>query len=110
MITLRESILERPDTYVGSCERETDQLFVPSADGKTLEFRSVSYIPVLFKIVDEIITNASDARVRNPKLTTQIKVSVDDKTGKFTVFNNGPTISVEQVRPALCCVDSSICL
>lgn len=50
-------------------------------------------VPGLIKIYDEAITNASDHHQRHPKTCTTIRVTVNQKTGMITVWNNGPGIS-----------------
>jgi DNA topoisomerase-2 len=56
--------------------------------------RSISYVPGLYKIFDEILVNAADNIQRDPKGTTQIKISVDPQKNLITVRNNGKTIPV----------------
>jgi DNA topoisomerase-2 len=50
-----EHILIRPDTYIGSVEEQTAPLWV-FEDGKMVH-KSISYVPGLYKIFDEIIVN-----------------------------------------------------
>lgn len=62
-----EHILLRPDTYIGSVERITDQMWVceqkPAEEGQEPTYRMVqreiSYVPGLYKIFDEILVNAA---------------------------------------------------
>lgn len=57
-----EHILLRPDTYVGSIEKQTQQVWVQEGTG--VAFKQVTYTPALYKIFDEIIVNAIDNKVR----------------------------------------------
>jgi DNA topoisomerase II len=57
---------------------------------------SVSYLKSCLTTLcaDEILVNASDNIQRDPKGTTQIKISVDSSKNLITVHNNGKTIPV----------------
>lgn len=72
--TQLEHILLRPDTYVGSTERQQQKLWVH--DGQCLVYREITYVPGLYKIFDEILVNAADNKVRDPKMDT-LKVDID---------------------------------
>lgn len=56
--TQLEHILLRPDTYVGSTEHQTQSMWVH--DGERMVCRTISYVPGLYKIFDEILVNAAD--------------------------------------------------
>ena len=72
--TQLEHILLRPDTYIGSTEKQAQQLWVH--DGAALACRQITYAPGLFKIFDEILVNAADNKVRDPSMDA-IKVTID---------------------------------
>eukprot|EP00960_Hanusia_phi_P040728 754616-Hanusia_phi.AAC.4 len=91
--TQLEHILLRPDVYVGSMEEVTKQMLVYDIESKSLQFKSISYIPGLFKIFDEILVNAADNKQRDKK-TQQIKVRIDKKSGTVEVYNDGKGIPV----------------
>jgi hypothetical protein len=94
-----EHILLRPDTYIGSVEKQTAVMWV-HAPGDTpggapkLEQRSISYVPGLYKIFDEILVNAADNKVRDPSMTC-VRVDVDPANGTVRVYNDGDGIPVE---------------
>lgn len=101
---LREHILFRTDTYVGSIAPEKRRMWVwDAADdplasrgappGK-LVFREIELVPGLYKIFDEILVNAADNKQRDPSMSV-LKVSIDSKTGEISVYNNGRGIPVE---------------
>lgn len=68
-----EHILLRPDTYIGSTERKEDRLWVH--DDEQLVQQDITYAPGLYKIFDEILVNAADNKVRDPKMDT-LKVDI----------------------------------
>jgi len=71
-----EHILLRPDTYIGSVEQVTEVMWVYDNEKSALTQREITYVPGLYKIFDEILVNAADNKVRDPKMDT-IKVDID---------------------------------
>ena len=69
-----EHILLRPDTYIGSTEKQTQQLWVH--DGERMVFKNIGFVPGLYKIFDEILVNASDNKVRDASMDT-LRVDID---------------------------------
>lgn len=65
----------RPDTYIGSIEHQQQTLWVH--DGEKMIAKSVSFVPGLYKIFDEILVNAADNKVRDPSMDT-LRVDVDE--------------------------------
>ena len=49
---------------VGSIEAATDELYVVDADSGKLVKRSITYVPALLKIFDEVLVNVSVLRRR----------------------------------------------
>lgn len=72
--TQLEHILLRPDTYIGSTEKQQQSLWVHN--GTNMELRNVNYAPGLYKIFDEVLVNAADHKVRDPTMDT-LKVTID---------------------------------
>lgn len=89
----REHILLRPESYVGSIERHTSRQWVLE-DGRMKE-KDVSFVPALYKIFDEILVNAAD-NVQRDKNTSEIRVTIDESAGRFSVWNNGRGVPVRQ--------------
>ncbi len=69
-----EHILLRPDTYIGSTEAQQQKLWVH--DGEQLVLKDVEFVPGLYKIFDEILVNAADNKIRDPKMDT-LHVDID---------------------------------
>lgn len=77
---------------------QTENLWVMD-EGPKMTYRSVTYVPALFKIFDEIIVNAADNKQRSDEEGTKmhsIKVNIDVETGWITVVNDGIGIPVEE--------------
>ncbi|CAH9108152.1 unnamed protein product [Cuscuta epithymum] len=90
--TQLEHILLRPDTYIGSVEKHVQNIWVWE-DGSMIH-RSVSYVPGLYKIFDEILVNAADNKQRDPKMDS-LKVVIDPEQNLISVYNNGDGVPVE---------------
>ncbi|KAF1329649.1 DNA topoisomerase 2, partial [Globisporangium splendens] len=91
--TQLEHILLRPDTYVGSIEPVTQNMWVFDDEKKKMEMRKITFVPGLYKIFDEIIVNACDNKQRDKTMDT-LKVKIDAESGEVSVWNNGKGIPV----------------
>ncbi|KAF2830698.1 type II DNA topoisomerase [Ophiobolus disseminans] len=94
MLTHLEHIMKRPDTYIGSVERQSDKMWVYNSSSESMEYRDVSYVPGLYKIFDEILVNAADNK-QNDKNMSEIRVTVDRETGEVSIKNDGKGIPIE---------------
>ncbi|KAL8775572.1 MAG: hypothetical protein Q9209_000068 [Squamulea sp. 1 TL-2023] len=93
-LTQLEHIIKRPDTYIGSAERSEKQMWVYNSQKELMEMREISYVPGLYKILDEILVNAADNVQRDKNMDT-IKVTIDREEGEISVWNNGRGIPIE---------------
>ena len=98
--TQLEHIIDLPDTYIGSVEKTELETWVLDESGESMIFKSISYIPGLYKIFDEVLVNAIDQHVRiendknfKNKVTT-IKVNFDVENNIISVYNNGEGIPI----------------
>ncbi|RIB16058.1 DNA topoisomerase [Gigaspora rosea] len=57
-------------------------------------YRDVTIVPGLYKIVDEILVNAADNKIRDPSMNT-IKVKIDKEQNLISIYNNGKGIPIE---------------
>lgn len=91
----RDQILLRPDSTIGTIITEDRNLFVPDNldDFNNIKIinKNIKYNPGFFKIIDEILTNASDHFIRTGKVKF-IKVNVEKDN--ISVENDGPGIPV----------------
>ncbi|KAJ3192511.1 DNA topoisomerase 2 [Irineochytrium annulatum] len=90
--TQLEHILLRPDTYIGSVESMSCPMWV--FEENKLVNRSITYVPGLYKIFDEILVNAADNKVRDPSMD-KIEVVIDTEKNLVSVYNNGRGIPIE---------------
>lgn len=78
----REHVIKRSGMYIGSSAYEAHERFVFG------EYRSISYVPGVIKIIDEIIDNSVDEAIRtNFKYANKISVNIDKH--KVSVSDNG---------------------
>ena len=97
--THREHILSLPDTYIGSVDNSTEDLFV--VKDETFVEQSISnFNPGFYKLFDELLVNAHDHVVRlkqrgSTNLVKNIEISILD--GKTIVMkNDGESIDVDK--------------
>ena len=88
-----QHILARPDTYVGDIQPQVEAMFVFDDTINKISKKNITYVPGLYKIVDEILVNARD-QSEVDKTCDTIMVSIDNQTGEITVYNNGRGIDV----------------
>lgn len=92
--TQLEHILLRPDTYIGSIEKHTQNLWIFDSDSNLMVNRPISFVPGLYKIFDEILVNAADNKQRDPSMNS-LKVVIDAEANTISVCNNGDGVPVE---------------
>ena len=119
-MTDMEHILKKPDTYIGSIQLTecTEYTAVTSAtttdataataatDAVSIQLKTFSHIPALYKLVDEGLVNMRDHVVRQAQAikdgkpdalpVTSIEVDVDITTGTITMTNDGNGIDIAQ--------------
>jgi DNA topoisomerase-2 len=97
--TLQEQILLRPDTYIGNIRKmKTNEPIYTFEDdfkdGKMTK-REVNYSDGLLRLFIEAISNAIDNvwRSHEEKISTKfIQITANEKTGEFSVWNDGKNI------------------
>ncbi|PHZ15501.1 DNA topoisomerase II [Rhizopus microsporus ATCC 52813] len=90
-----EHILLRPDTYVGSTEVEEEEMWVFDSEQSIIKKKKIKYVPGLYKIVDEILVNAADHKIRDPAMT-YIKVTINRTENFICIENNGKGIPITE--------------
>ena len=70
-----EHILKIPDTYIGSVEKTTDNMWVYDTSLEKMTKQNITYVPGEYKIYDEILVNAVDQeiRLREDKVNSRAK-------------------------------------
>lgn len=83
----------RPDTYIGSVDKQTQPMWVFDHETKTMMTKQCSFVPGLYKIFDEIIVNAADNKQRDPSMS-RIEVTINEQENFIRVWNNGNGIPI----------------
>ncbi len=95
-----DHIIDLPDTYIGSIELTQADMWTLDETDQKMTFKSVQYIPGLYKIFDEVLVNAIDQYTRTQNddnyvnKVTKIKVNIDPETNMISVMNDGEGIPV----------------
>ncbi|ODQ67105.1 type II DNA topoisomerase, partial [Nadsonia fulvescens var. elongata DSM 6958] len=93
-LTQLEHILKRPDTYIGSVEPTDQQMWVYDETANSMVWKSVTIVPGLYKIFDEILVNAADNKIRDPAMD-ELRVDIDVENNTVSIFNNGKGIPIQ---------------
>jgi DNA topoisomerase-2 len=97
----REHILELPDTYVGSVETHEEWRWILDAQTSKMVHRKIPFNPGFYKLFDELVVNARDARIRsmtsaNPVKHIAIHVEQEGGSLKISVENDGDGIPIQE--------------
>lgn len=100
---LRDHIYEIPGMYVGSVDITPITTHIYNDETKRMESRELHIVPALYKIVDEVVVNATDQWIRiksdpkpDSKPVKNIKINVDKASGFIEIQNDGDSIDVEK--------------
>lgn len=90
IMSAREHVRKRTGMYLGSTANEQVDRFVLG------EWRTVSYVPALLKMVDEILDNCIDEAIRT-KFKYANEITVNVQKNRVTVTDNGRGIPHDQI-------------
>lgn len=100
--SLSEQVLSEPDTFVGGTDEIEDTL--PLFIDDKIVTQSCNYIPAVLKLVDEILVNSRDQKIRldeclllgekDIEVVSEIKFEYDKDTKMISIYNNGNGIDV----------------
>jgi DNA topoisomerase-2 len=80
-------VILRPGMYIGSIKPHTANKWIVN-EGKMSQ-REITYNPGFLKIFDEIVTNSVDESKREGSKLNTVKIDLDRKTNKVTIWDNG---------------------
>lgn len=105
--------LTRPDMYVGSNTLYDIEDFI--AENKDGEYRitkkTIQFSPAILRVFIEVISNAIDNCKRSSKTKnkcSEIRVTLDEKTGETSVWNDGNVVPIAVHEEEKCYVHSLI--
>ena len=80
----REHVIKRSGMYIGSSAYEAHERFVFG------EYKAISYVPGVIKLIDEIIDNSVDEAIRTRfQFANKISIDIDTNTSKVVISDNG---------------------
>lgn len=92
--TPKEHILIRPDTYIGAIDKDVQHMYVWDDASEKIVSKSISYVPGLYKIFDEILVNAADNKMRDHRMST-LRVNISKENNEISIYNNGKGIPIQ---------------
>jgi DNA topoisomerase II len=101
-----DHIKEKPDTYIGSAEKETTDKHIYNEASKMIEFKNISVAPGFYKCFDELLVNSHDHKQRMKKIAasggdhhmvTTIKIDINED-GSISFYNDGDGILIEYME------------
>ncbi len=99
----REHIRQRPAMYIGGVDLAESMEYV--LEDNKMVLKSVSYVPGLIKIINELIDNAVDVAIKSD-FTSGTTISVNMNETTISVEDNGSGIPIQKVDghflPELC--------
>lgn len=104
----KEHILRRPGMWIGSIRDEERQCFVYDDETGKMTMKTVTYVPAMLKLIDEVLSNSCDEYRRKDNMgLTELCVSINKKESKITIKDNGG-IPVVKHKDAKCFVPEFI--
>lgn len=89
----REHIIQRPSMYIGAVDSTLSNEYI--FEDNKIQYKQISYVPGLIKIINEIIDNSVDVAIKtNFKDCNEIKVKMTDIF--IEVQDNGTGIPVQK--------------
>ena len=90
-LTQIEHILKRPGMYIGSIDKIIDNMDIVDETSNKIINKEIEYSPGLYKIFDEIASNAYDEAIRDNNVKN-IHVNINDDM--ISIMNDGSAIEI----------------
>ncbi len=84
-----EHVLLRPGRYIGSITPHTESTHIVNDEDNTIVKQKITWNQGLIKLFDEVISNSVDESKRRGSKLDTIKIKIDIKTSKITIYDNG---------------------
>ena len=100
--------LSRPGMWIGSVRDEERQSFVYDDETGKMTMKTVTYVPAMLKLVDEVLSNSCDEFRRKDNMgLDEVRVSINTDKSTITIRDNGG-IPVVKHKEAGCYVPEFI--
>ena len=87
----REHILDRPQMYMGSKDNQKKEMWTFDEETISIIHKEITYNAGLYKIFDEILTNATDHTKRD-QTVSNIKIEIEEDM--ISVYNDGEGVPI----------------
>lgn len=105
-LTLLEQVLLRPGMYIGDVHQAQMSSYIFDREKKVFRQEQLVYVPALYKVIDEVVSNSCDQYIRLKQLREKqpkrkinhvrnISFDVNTHDNSFTVFNDGEGIEIQ---------------
>ncbi len=88
----RDHVRLRLPVYAGSTNEQTFKIPILSKD--SLSFEQLTFIPAVYKCINEIIDNSLDEFTQINTQNKTLKISSDPSKGKYTIEDNGRGVPI----------------
>ena len=100
--------LSRPGMWIGSVRDEERQSFIYDEETGKMTMKTVTYVPAMLKLVDEVLSNSCDEFRRKDNMgLDEVRVSINTDKSTITIRDNGG-IPVVKHKEAGCYVPEFI--
>lgn len=100
--------LSRPGMWIGSVRDEERQSFIYDDETGKMTMKTVTYVPAMLKLVDEVLSNSCDEFRRKDNMgLDEVRVSINTDKSTITIRDNGG-IPVVKHKEAGCYVPEFI--
>lgn len=100
--------LSRPGMWIGSIRDEERQCFIYDDETGKMTIKTVTYVPAMLKLVDEVLSNSCDEFRRKDNMgLDEVRVSINTDKSTITIRDNGG-IPVVKHKEAGCYVPEFI--
>ncbi len=108
-----DHILDRSDMYCGSKTSKKMIEYVAEPDGKGFKIvrKEIKCSPALLRIFIEALSNSIDNVLRSKDTETpctKIKITIDEETGRTTIWNDGQVVPIVKNEKEKCYIHSMI--
>ncbi|KAI8059099.1 histidine kinase-like ATPase [Gongronella butleri] len=83
-------VLEHPDWFVGPTMPIAKKVWVIGSKN-IMDHREITFVPALYKIIDEVMVIAADAKIHDPDMST---INIIATSESITVFYNAKSVPV----------------
>src|SRR5579872_6229501 len=98
-LELKEQILLRPDTYIGSIRNEEKNTYIFDNESNKIISKTIISNAGIERLIEEILSNVIDNKIRSDEKDIPMKkIKIYLGKDKFTIWNDGYTIPIKNFK------------